>query len=121
MDKLSLLVWLSRGSKIKLVYLMSKYTGCEPEVYTEKELIRLYEKAIIDISSKYHIKNLMYIYFDAKNRWQNYASMFPNRHTYSDLDALSAVILSILPATFDDEDLTKLKELKEKYLEEESE
>lgn len=119
MQELSLLVLLSRGSKDKLIKLMCKYTGCEPEVYTDKELIRLMESAIVDISGKYHIKNLMFEYFDAKNKWQSYASMFPNRYTYNELDVVSCVILFIKIKDFDEEDKVRIEELKKKYLEEE--
>lgn len=116
-DELSLLIWLSRGSKDKLIELMCRYTGCEPEVYTDKKLVQLMERAIIDISRKYHIKNLMFEYFDAKNRWQDYAFLFPNKYTYSEIDVVSSVILSIIPKYFDEEDNAKIEELKKEYME----
>ena len=115
MDKLSLLVWLSRGSKDKLIELMCNYSGCDREVYTDRQLIRLMENAIFDISRKYHIKGLMYSYFEAKNRWQDYALLFPNKYTYSEIDTLASVILSITKSTFDEEDWNTIEELKKYY------
>lgn len=117
MEELSLLVWLSRGSKKKLIELMCKYTGCESEVYTDEVIVRLMENAITDISRKYHIKDLMFNYFDTKRRWQDYASFFPNKYTYSEIDVVSAVILSITSKNFDEEDMNKIEELKKEYLE----
>ena len=63
MEELSLLVWLGCSNKKKLIELLCKYTGCEPEVYTDSQLIRLLEDTLIDISRKYHLKNMLYIYF----------------------------------------------------------
>ena len=117
-DELSLLVWLSRGSKDKLIELMCRYTGCEPEVYTDRKLVDLMERAIIDISRRYHIKNLMYEYIDAKNRWQNYAFLFPNKYTYNEIDVVSSAILSITLKNFDEEDKVRIEELKKEYMEE---
>lgn len=121
MEELSLLVWLSRGSRNKLIELMCKYTDCEPEVYTDEVVIRLMENAITDISREYYIKNLMFEYFDAKKRWQDYASFFPDKYTYSEIDVVGSVILSITPKIFDEEDLHTLSKLKKEYLEEASE
>lgn len=117
MQELSLLVWLSRGSKNKLIELMCKYTGNEPERYTDKKLVELMERAIVDISRKYHIPNLMYEYIDAKNRWQDYAFLFPNKYTYSEIDVVSAAILAITTKYFDEEDLNTIEKLKKEYME----
>ena len=121
MEELSLLVWLSRGSKDKLIKLMCKYTGCDKEVYDDKEIIQLMELTIIDISRKYHIKNLMFEYFEAKNRWQDRASLFPSKYTYSEIDVLSSVILSITKKVLDEEDWNTIEELKKEYLEDKGE
>ena len=121
MDELSLLVWLSRGSKEKLIELLCKYTGCKAEVYTDAELINILENAIADISRKYHIKGLMYSYFSAKNRWKDCATLFPKKYTYSELDPLSAVILSITKKVFDEEDWNTIETLKKEYLEDQGE
>ena len=117
MQELSLLTWLSRGSKYKLIELMCKYTGCEPEVYTDKKLVQLMERAIVDISRKYHIPNLMYEYIDAKNRCQDYAFLFPGKYTYSEIDVVSSAILSITTKYFDEEDLNTIERLKKEYME----
>ena len=76
-----------------------------------------YENALVDISRKYHIKGLMYSYFSAKNRWKDCASMFPKKYTYSELDPLSATLLSITKKVFDEEDLNTIENLKKEYLE----
>ena len=117
MEELSLLVWLSRGSKETLIKLMCEYTGCDKEVYNDKQVIRLMENAIIDISRKYHIKGLVYSYFEAKNRWQDYAFFFPKKYTYSEIDALSSVIFSITKNVFDEEDWNTIERLRKEYLE----
>ena len=121
MEELSLLVWLSRGSKDKLIKLMCKYTGCEPEVYTNTEIISLFERALVDISRKYHIKSLLYEYFYARHNWKNYAFFYPKKYTEVDaeIDALGSAIFSIQTKVFNEEDLNKIKELKKEYLEEE--
>lgn len=118
MDELSLLVWLSRGNKEKLIKLMSSYTGCEEEVYTDNILISLMENAISDFNRKHHIKNLMFNYFEAKHRWQNYAEIFSKDYTYSEIDTLKSVLTSISKNVFDEEDIKILDELRKLYLEE---
>lgn len=118
MDELSLLVWLSRGYKKKLIKLMSSYTGCEEEVYTDNILISIMENAISDFNRKYHIKNLMFNYFEVKHRWQNYADTFPKNYTYSEFEPLSSVITLIPKSVFDEEDIKILDELRKLYLEE---
>lgn len=115
-QELSLLVWLSRGSKKKLIELMCEYSGCKEEDYSDKELRTLMQHCIQDITQKYHILGLWWEYFNAQNRWQDYAEMFPNKYTYSELDALSAVILSIKPSVFDEEDKVRIEELRKKYV-----
>lgn len=116
MDEISLLVWLSRGNKKKLIKLMSSYTGCEEDVYTDNILISIMENAISDFSRKYHIKSLMFNYFEAKRRWQSYAEVYP-KTTYSELDTLGSVIVSIPKKVFDEEDTKTLNELRKLYVE----
>lgn len=119
MEELSLLVWLSRGSKKTLIKLMCKYTGLEPEVYTNNEIISLYEHALIDISRKYHLKSLLFEYFGARRNWKNYAFFYPKKYTEVDaeIDALGSAIFSIMPKVFDEEDWNTIEELKKEYLE----
>lgn len=118
MEELSLLVWLSRGSKDKLIKLMCKYTGCEPEVYTNEQVIRLFEQALIDISRKYHIKNLLFEYFHTRHTWKIYASIHPKNYTEVDaeIDALGSAIFLIRPKVFDEEDSSVIKQLTNEYL-----
>ncbi len=122
-DELSLLTWLSRGNKDKLIELMCKYTGCEPDVYTNNEIISLFERALIDISRKYHIKHLLFEYFSSRHNWKTYALFYSNKYTEVDaeIDALGTALFSIYPKVFDEEDLNRIKELKKEYLEEKSE
>ena len=119
-DELSLLVWLSRGSKNKLIELMCKYTGCEPDVYTNDEIISLFERALIDISRKYYIKGLLNEYFTARREWKTYASIYPNKYTEIDaeIDALGTALFSVYPKVFDEEDKLRIEELRKEYVEE---
>lgn len=118
MDELSLLVWLSRGNKNRLIELMCEYTGCEPEVYTDSQLIRLLEDTLVDISRKYHIKNIWYIYFDIRRVQKDSIFFNPKsgNETTAEINALGAAIASIVPKVFDEEDLKKIEELKKEYL-----
>lgn len=117
MDRLTLLVWLTtHNCGRKLEEVLSDFTGCDKGVYTEQVLIGIEEKALTDISSKYHIKGLFYEYFAAKKRWKDYAFFFPKKYTYSELDALEGALLSIRYIdVFDDEDKKIIEELKLQY------
>ena len=116
-DEISLLVYLfSRSNKKGFKKVLSKYSGCSEEVYTERELINLCQKAIIQISRKYHIPGLFYEYFDSKTRWETYSKLY--NEPYSELDTLGNTLFGISPKIFDEEDKTRIKELKEKYIEE---
>jgi len=120
MEELSLLVWLGCCNKKKLIKLLCKYTGCEPEVYTGSQLIRLLEDTLIDISRKYHLKNVLYEYFYAR-RVEKVSILFnpkKGNETTVEINALISAIFSIRPKVFDVEDLDKIKELKKEYLEE---
>lgn len=119
MEELSLLVWLSRGNKNKLIELMCKYSGCDKEVYTDDQVIDLFEHALIDISRKYHLKSLLYEYFSARHTWKTYAFFYPNKYTEveGEISALGSAIFSIVPKVFDEEDLNTIKELRKEYLE----
>ena len=123
MDELSLLVWLSRGNKNKLIELMCKYSGCDKEVYTDIQVIGLFGQALIDLSRKYHLKNLLYEYFSAKHTWEECAFFHPNKYTENDIEinALGSTLLSIRPKIFDEEDYNTIEKLKKEYLEETSE
>lgn len=120
MEELSLLVWLSRGNKKKLIELMCKYTGCRPDIYSDDQVIRLLEDTLVDISRKYHIKNIWYIYFATRRVQKDLIFFYPKRgnETTAEINALGAAIASITPKVFDEEDLNKVKELKKEYLEE---
>lgn len=123
LEKLTLLVWLTKHNcSRKLEEVLSDYSGCDKEVYTEKVLIDIEERALIDISRKYHIKGLFYEYFNAKKRWEDYAFLFPKKYTYSELDALDSALFSITyKDVFDDEDKKVIEELKLEYFKNEKE
>lgn len=123
MSELSLLVWLSGGNKKTLIELMCKYTDCEPEVYTNATIISLFEQALIDISRKYHLKNLLFEYFSSRRAWKNYAFFYPNKYTEVDaeIDALGTALFSIRLKVFDEQDLNTIKKLKKEYLEDKGE
>jgi len=118
-DEISLLVFVFKGKD--LVKALSKYTGCDPKIYTKCELISLYQKAIDDISRQYHIPGLFYYYFDAKQRYQAYA-FFHKEITVEDieLDALVDALYNIELSYFSKEDLDRMKELRKQYEEKES-
>ena len=120
LQELSLLTWLSRGNKDNLIELMCKYTGCEPDVYTNDEIISLFERALIDISRKYYIKGLLNEYFTARREWKTYASIYPNKYTEIDaeIDALGTALFSVYPKVFDQEDKLRIEELRKEYMEE---
>lgn len=116
-DEISLLVWLNRVNRKKLVETLCKYTGCDKEVYTPKIIRELEEKALSDISRKYFMPWLFFEYFSARREWQNYAML--SNTTYNDSTALESALLSIKPSVFDEYDIARIKELKEEYFKEE--
>lgn len=117
-EELSLLVWLSRGSKKTLIKLMREYTGCETETYTDNQIINLFEHALIDISRKYHIKSLLYEYFHNRHDRSDWASFYPSKLTETEieLDSLGTTIFSIMPGVFDEKDFARIKQLANDYL-----
>ena len=119
MEELSLLVWLSRGSKKTLIKLMCEYTGCEPDVYTDNQVISLFEHALVDISRKYHLKSLLYEYFSARRIEMDLVFFYPTKYTKmgAEINALGSAMFSIMPTIFDEEDLNTIERLRKEYLE----
>ena len=117
-EELSLLVWLSHGSKKTLIKLMCEYTGSEAETYTDNQIINLFEHALIDISRKYHIKSLLYEYFYNRHDRSDWAFFYPGRLTEAEieLDSLGTTIFSIMPSVFDEKDFARIKQLANDYL-----
>lgn len=113
-DEISLLVFVFKGKD--LIKTLCKYTGCEPKVYTKGELIKLYQKAIIDITRHYHIPGAFYYYFDAKSTYDTYA-FFHKEMTEKDieLEALQSALFNIKLSYFSEEDLNRMKELRKEY------
>ena len=118
-DEISLLVWLSRGHKAKLVKALSKWTGCKEECYTDTHLIELMRKAIADISRKYHLRGLFFKYFDALKTWQTYATFY--NKPFDESIVLGSTLSSIKPSDFDEEDQKTLLDLKQYYVEDKDE
>lgn len=116
-DEISLLVYLNRINRKDLVKTLCKYTGCHEGDYPESELIRLLEKAISDITRKYHIRGLWFNYFEVKRRNMVLANF--NNDNYNEINTLQSTLFYISPDVFDDEDKKRLEELKKEYLEEE--
>lgn len=114
--ELSLLVYASRGSRKDLIKLICNYTRCKEEDYTEYELVRLLQKAIQDISRKYHIKDLFYNYCDKRNSETIYCEIYDKK--YLESKTLLSTLFLIMPDTFDEEDITKIRALRKEYMEE---
>ena len=118
LEELSLLVWLSRGSKKTLIKLMCEYTGCEAETYTDNQIIKLFEHTLIDISRKYHIRSLLYEYFSNRHNRKDFTLFCPSKYTETDveIDSLGTTIFSIMPSIFDEKDLARIKQLTKDYI-----
>ena len=115
-DEISLLVYLNRINKKDLVKTLCKYTGCNEDDYPKSEIARLLEKAISDITRKYHIRGLWFDYFDIRRR--NMVSANFHNSEYDEISTLQSTLFYIQPSVFDDEDRKRLEELKKEYMEE---
>ena len=113
-DRISLLMWiLSRRGDTKKI--LSRFSGSDEKIFTEDRIIKLYQKAISDISRKYHIPGLFFSYFDTLNKYKEMNEMFKSSH-YTEIDVLEGVLFGIERTAFDDEDKAKIEELLEKYV-----
>ena len=115
-DEISLLVYLNRINRKDLIKTLCNYTGCHEDDYPKSEIIRLLEKAISDITRKYHIRGLWFDYFDIRRR-NIVSARFDNRE-YDEIETLQSTLFNILPKMFDEEDRKRLEELKKEYMEE---
>ncbi len=113
LEELTLLIYLFKVSRKNIKKALAKWSGYDEEVYTEEELIKILQQALIDISRKYHIKHLFWTYFDAQNKGKSYAELF--KKPYSELDALQGTLLSIKYDVFDEEDKALMEKLKQEY------
>lgn len=112
-DRISLLMWiLSRRGDTKKI--LSRFSGSDEKILTEDTIIKLYQKAISDISRKYHLPGLFFQYFYTLNQYKEMNEMF-NTH-YTEIDVLEGVLFGIERTTFDDEDKVKIEDLLEKYV-----
>lgn len=116
-DEISLLVFVFKTRKIEDIRkILCKYTGCSAEVYTERIILEIYEKAISDISRKYHIPGLFYYYFFAKQREEMYNAITPvEKRSNVELEAIAGALMEIRLDVFDEEDKNKMKELRKEY------
>ena len=111
---LSLLVYLTVINRKELEDIMSKWSGCNKEVYTENVLVDIYQSALSDITNAYHIPNMFYHYFDARKTQK--ALEMCGQYKYSEIDVITSPFIWIPIKTWYKEDLNRLKELKTKYI-----
>jgi len=121
-DEISLLVFVFKRLDIENIRkILCKYTGCSAEVYTENVILEIYEKAISDISRKYHVPSLFYYYFFAKHREEMYNAISkPEKRSNSELEAIIGALMEISLSVFDEKDIDKMKELRKEYGEKEN-
>lgn len=108
-SELSLLIYLSIMNYKDLGQVLSEYTGCEKETYTEKLLIELVQDALADISRYYHIPTLLTNYFRIKREYE-----------LLDLPELSILIAAMhwIPVmVWSEKDTERAKKLKKEYIE----
>ena len=113
-DTISLLMWIASRRNTPTTKILSRYSGCDEKIYTEAKITKLYQKAISDISRKYHLPGLFFNYFDTLNQYKYMNEMFKSH--YTEIDVLEGVIFGITRSNFDDEDKKRIDELLEKYV-----
>lgn len=113
-DTISLLMWISSRRNTPTATILSRFSGEDEKIFTENRIIKLYQKAISDISCKYHLPGLLNQYFYTLNHFKYMYEVF--NEPYSEIDVLEGVLFGITRDNFDDEDKKKIDELKEKYV-----
>lgn len=115
-NELSLLIYLIACNHVSLPKVMAKWNGYTDEEYykDEKVQIELYEQALSDISSVYHIPFLFFKYFEAK-KTQKILEIF-GKYKYSEIDVLKSPLFWITKDTWSDEDKERLKQLRKEYI-----
>ena len=113
--ELSLLIYLTVVNHVSLPKVMAKWNGYTDEEYykDEKIQIELYEQALCEIDSIYHIP--MSQYFESK-RTQRMFKLFDKKYKYSEITALTAPLYWITKDMWSDEDRERLKELRKEYI-----
>ena len=103
-EELSLLIWAARGSKLPKV--LSRWSGCEPEVYNENCLVRMLQHAMWDI---------IHVYPNCapQSIWEYF---YYKRIGQSELEALYAGMFNIMPDVFSGEDKERIKALRKEYI-----
>lgn len=108
-SELSLLIYLIIINYKDLDQVLSEYTGCEKETYTEKLLIELVQDALADISRYYHIPTLLTEYFRIKKVYKLLG--------LSELSILQATMHWIPITVWSEKDTERAKKLKKEYIE----
>ena len=116
---LSLLVYLTTINHVSLPKVMVKYNGYTDEEYykNEKIQIELYERALCDINTVYHIPILLSKYFESKKS-QRMFKLFDKKYKCSEIICLKSPLFWIEYDIWSDEDKQRLKELRKKYIDE---
>lgn len=115
-NDLSLLVYLMVVNHKPFAKVMHKWSGCDEEVYKEKDEIELLENALTNITNAHFIPNMFYHYFDGK-RTQRILEMF-GKYKYSEVDVLRGVFIWIPADTWTEEEKARLIKLKKEYIDE---
>lgn len=113
-DTISLLMWIASRRNTSTAKILSRFSEEDEKIFTEDRIIKLYQKAISDISRKYHLPGLFFQYFYTLNQYKYMNEMFKSH--YTEIDVLESVLFGITRDNFDDEDKKKIDELKEKYV-----
>lgn len=117
-EELSLLVYSATINNKSLPKVMSKWTGCPEEEYTDSLQVSLYQTTIIDITRGYHIPNLMYQYFESK-RITSFCDWSDDwSENKKELEALKGALRWIPVKMWSDEDRDMLIKLKKEYIDE---
>lgn len=106
--EISLLIYLININRKDLGQVLSEYTGCEKEIYTESLLIGMLQDAIADISRHYHIPTLIGNYFNFKYEAKIWKA--------SELIVLQETLKRIPVKIWSKEDTETIRKLKKEYI-----
>lgn len=108
-SELTLLIYISIINHKDLGQVLSEYTGCEREIYTEKVLTELVQSALADISRCYHIPTLLTNYFRIQKEYELLG--------FSELGKLQTTMHWIPIKVWSKEDTEIIKRLRKEYIE----
>lgn len=116
-DRLSLLIFVSKGQKLPKI--MSRWSGCDPKVYTKREQIEIIQRSICDIVRVYPeiAPQFMWEYFFGMQR--SYMRVEGKKISDEDkeLNILTSALYSIKITKFSEEDREIMRELRKEYIE----